>query len=103
MDLDGNTATNQLQQRYFDTFRKANVAYREGGCESFEDYLDRGLVFHFNYSKYIKNKATEVQLSAKFSNNLPANTRLFLCAHDTRIVEMTSVGGLIPEVRSRNV
>ena len=100
--VNGNTATNQLQQRYFDTFREAGVAYREGGVESYEDYLDRGLLLHWSYVKDTNNKATEVQLSAKFNAALPANTRLFLVAHFTKIVEMTSVGGNIVEIRSRN-
>ena len=100
--VDSNTATNQLQQRYFDTFREAGVAYREGGVESYEDYLDRGLLLHWSYVKDTNNKATEVQLSAKFNAALPANTRLFLVAHFTKIVEMTSVGGNIVEIRSRN-
>ena len=100
--VNGNTATNQLQQRYFDTFREAGVAYREGGVESYEDYLDRGLLLHWSYVKDTNNKATEVQLSAKFNSGLPANTRLFLVAHFTKIVEMTSVGGNIVEIRSRN-
>ena len=97
-------STNQLQQRYFDTITESGMIHNVGGVESFEDYLERGVMVYYKYLKDANNQgATDVQLSANFASNLPANTRLFLCALHTKIVEVTTQRGLVVQVRQKAV
>lgn len=98
------TTTNQLQQRYFDTISESEMIHNVGGVESFEDYLERGVMVYYKYLKDANNQgATDVQLSANFGKNLPDNTRLFLCALHTKMVEITTQRGLVINVRQRAI
>lgn len=97
------TSTNQLQQRYYDVISESGMLYNVGGCESFEQYLDRGLIIYYDFLRDVDNKSTDVQLSANFGANLPPNTRLFCCALYSRIVEITTQNGLVVNVRSKSV
>lgn len=97
------TSTNQLQQRYYDVISESGMLFNVGGCESFQQYLDRGLIVYYDFLRDVDNKSTDVQLSANFGANLPENTRLFCCALYSRVVEVTTQNGLVVNVRQRTI
>lgn len=97
------TSTNQLQQRYYDTITESGMIDNVGGVESFADYLTRGPFYYYQFVKAAGNLATDVQLSALFGSNLPANTRLFLVAFYSKAVEVTTQAGLVVNITQSSV
>jgi hypothetical protein len=72
-----------------------------GGVERFEDYLTRGPVYHFDFSRTADDNSTELQVSASFKGALGAGVSMYICAWYTRVVEIASRGGTIQEVTGR--
>ena len=98
----GYTATsNKLQQRYRDTYADAGMLSSAGGVERFEDYLTRGPIYHFDFSRTADDNSTELQITSTFANALPAGTSMFVCAWYTRVFEVASRGGTIQSVEAR--
>lgn len=97
----GATSTNELQQRYIDTISETGMLYNTGGCESFEEYLKRGIYIYYEFLKPESNKATDLQLSCNLAPGLPADTRLFIASLYTRRVDITTAGGLVVQVSSK--
>ena len=93
--------TNQLQQRYRDTYADAGMGNSAGGVERFEDYLTRGPMYHFDFSRTADDNSTELQVSADFSTALGPGVSMFVCAWYTRVVLIQSRGGTIQSVASQ--
>lgn len=93
---------NYLQQRYFDSFRECDMINNVGGIEKFNDYLERGLVVHYSFLRDVSDKSTTVQISATLGN-VPANSRLYLCAWYSRVVEIITNEGSVVDVRGLSV
>ena len=92
---------NQLQQRYRDTYSDAGMLSSAGGVERFEDFLTRGPVYHFDFSRTADDNSTELQVSADFSSALGVGVSMYVCAWYTRVVDIASRGGTIQSVESR--
>jgi hypothetical protein len=92
---------NQLQQRYRDTYADAGMLSSSGGVERFEDFLTRGPVYHFDFSRTADDNSTELQVSASFKGALGAGVSLYVCSWYTRVVDIASRGGTIQSVESR--
>ena len=91
--------TNLLLQRYNDTYVATGNALDAVGCESFDDYLKRGCYYHFDFSRDMHNRSTEVQIMTDF-HNLDPTCKLFIASWNTRVTDITHSQGLIVAVNS---
>lgn len=89
---------NQLQQRYFETQMESGMLHSEGGSESFEDWLARGCLYLFDFSKDENSRTTQLQLQATFSGNV-SSANLFICAFYESKVEIATENGMVQNVR----
>jgi hypothetical protein len=92
--------TNQMQQRYVDTQIESGLIDNVGGAESFQDWMDRGPLYHFSYSKSMDDRATQLQISTKFkSGSFAGNAYLFVVAWHSVQCEIITEHGQIVSVR----
>jgi hypothetical protein len=101
--FDNNQATpsqlkNLLQQRYYDTYRECDLLSNDGGIETFDDFLSRGMVVHYSFVRDSEDKATNVQISLT-SGVLPPNSRIFVAAWVNTVAEITTDNGSVVAVR----
>ena len=96
-----NQTTSELQQRWRDAYADAGTLVSAGGCESYEDWLTRGAVYHFDFSRSADDSSTELQVSANFNIALGSGASMFVCAWYTRVAEFVSRDGSIQSVESR--
>lgn len=104
--------TDQLQQRYRDTYEESGRVSKVDGSESYYDWLQRGPIYHFNFERDISNRATEVMLNTTFKGlpNGPGTSaiggtgtaRVFCISHYRRDVQITTAAGSIVNVTARN-
>ena len=97
-----NDNTNKLQQRYLDTQIESTQAFSSGGCESFKEWAESGLLLHYNWARDASDRSTQLQIQANFGE-MEANANLFVVAHYSRTVEMSVTNGFISEVRSLTI
>ena len=98
---------NNWQQRYVDNLRECNMLDSVGGAETFAEFLERGIYVHYSFARDESDRSTQVQLSTAFTG-VPGNvfadaTKVFLCSHYTRAVELTTSNGSIVAVRTLTV
>lgn len=93
---------NLLQQRYHDTYNEAGMLGGAGGVERFEEYLERGPVYHFSWERDVEDASTELQVTANYAGGgLPAGSSIFVAAWYSRSISISSSGGMVREVQSR--
>ena len=88
--------TNHLPQRY--EWNSSNCGMAEIGGESYEDWLERGII---NTTKFIKekgNNATELQLQTDFGD-VSGDVELFVASLYRNIVKVTVKSGFITLVQ----
>jgi hypothetical protein len=93
------STTNYMKQRYTDTQLYSGKFWSEGGSESFSDWLKRGPMYHYSFIRDENGRSTHVQLSTQFGN-LAANSNVMICAHYTKVVQITTSNGFVVEVQS---
>ena len=94
---------NNWQQRYVDNLRECNMLDSVGGAETFAEFLERGIYIHYSFARDESDRSTQVQLSTAFSGAFTEVTKVFLCSHYTRAVELTTANGSIVAVRTLTV
>lgn len=65
---------NQLVQRYNDTMMQAGCYHAEGACETFQEWLNRGMYFYFNWPKDGFEDNTRVNVNVQFSQQFNDDT-----------------------------
>jgi hypothetical protein len=95
---DYNSTTNQLQQRYLDTYNESGGIFNDGGTESLADWLQRGPLFHFSFIKDKNERSTQLQLSVDYANAFDKNHNIFVAAWHTSEVEIAVENGMIQNV-----
>lgn len=90
---------NYLQQRYLDTQLYSGKMWDQGGAEAFASWLKRGPMYHMSWLRDQSDRSTHVQLNIQFEN-LEANANVFLCAHFSRVCEITTQNGFVVSVNS---
>lgn len=90
---------NYLQQRYNDTQLYSGRFFDAGGAETFPQWLKRGPLYHYTFIRDIDNPATQLQISAQFGT-LELNTNLIVCAHYSKVVQISTQNGFVIEVKS---
>jgi hypothetical protein len=75
-----------------------------GGCETFQDHILRGPYYHFSFARDSDDRSTQVQVSAKVNFTAPnvadVGANLFLVAWYGRGVEISTMNGMIQQIRS---
>ena len=94
------TNTNKLQQRYLDTQIESGQAFSPGGCETFQQWVDSGLLLHYNWSRDPDDRSTQLQIQCDFTSVEPG-TNLFVVAHYSRTCVLTVEKGFISQVETR--
>lgn len=93
---------NQVQQRYLETHLESGLIHSQGGAETIEDYMNRGMMYHFSFDKDSEDKSTQVQVSTEFSG-IGNSAHLFILAFYKQKVEITTNNGYTANVRNWNV
>jgi hypothetical protein len=99
------SSTNELQQRYHDTYEESGLDIPSGGCETFTDWLRRGPYYHFSFKRDRDNMSANLQIQATFNGpttRLDAS-RLYIVAHYRKTAQITVQGGLVTSTRTEVV
>lgn len=95
---------NRLEQRYFETYEELGIDTNALGCESYDDYLQRGPMYHFHFVRDENNRSSEVSVSTTFNglssgpmSNYPndGSALVFVIAHFRNVARITTSGGRI--------
>lgn len=100
--VNGANGSDLSQQRYLDTQLYSGRIWSEGGAESYADWKKRGGLYHFSFTRDASDRSTQLQVASSWSN-LPANSMLFVVAHFTRAVSISTENGLVTSVESMAV
>ena len=90
-------STNYMTQRYSDSQMYADKMFTEGGAEPIEDWFARGPMYHFSWIRDQNDRSTHCQVNIQYEN-MAADTNLFLCAHYSNTVQITSENGYVTDV-----
>lgn len=92
-------STNQLQQRFIESQMESGLINSAGGSESYEDWLERGQLYHFQFTKPTDDLSTQLQLTGSFDGDWSGvNANVMVCAHYHSRVMIDSQGGRIVNV-----
>ena len=82
----------------------SNSHLKTHGCETFEDYLKNGAIYHFDFSRDATNRSTEVQVLTQYKI-APVSTanKLFVCAWYRNTVSYTTKQGSIVSVMTASI
>ena len=94
--------TQQLYQRYIQTALESGQYFQLTGAETFEEWMERGPIFHETFVKSADNLATRVHVVGQYGT-VTGNCRAFLIAHYSRTIKITRQNGLVVNVQSLNV
>jgi hypothetical protein len=98
------TNTNKMTQRYLETQLESGKIWSAGGGESFSDYVKRGPLYHFSWSRDKDDRSSQVQVAIGFNGaGIAPNTNLFVVAHYTKTSIIGVKDGYITEVISKAV
>jgi hypothetical protein len=88
-----------MSQMYYQSLLDSDRASMSGGAESQNDWLARGPMMCFNFSKDVDNRSTEVQVSIEYGGVAWDNTsKLLLVAEYTNQIDIHTQQGLITQV-----
>ncbi len=108
------TSTNELQQRYLDSYYDAQMIGVDdekekpgqlGGVETFSQWVQRGPFFTYVFMKDSSSRATEVLVNVQYSDAAVTNgtTNIFLVAWYRRTVDYTVAQGMVTQLATRDV
>jgi len=89
-----------LRQRYHDTMCNAGLA--DLSCETFDDWLKRGVLLYYSWIKSDDNRSTELQLSIDYEDPSPAvfeSSHIFVGALHRNLVEIMVESGYTTSIR----
>lgn len=92
------TAIDNTVQRYVDTMLENGAYFDNGGCESIEDYHERGSYYYFGWSRDGTDRSTRVAVHSGFSALLGTgqdNANCLLFAHSKQVGKITVVDGQV--------
>lgn len=92
----------KLQQRYLDTQIESTQAFSSGGCETYQQWVENGVLLHYNWARDASDRSTQLQLQLDFAQMEPG-AKVFLVSHYSRSVEMSVTNGFISEIRSLSI
>ena len=96
----GGRNSNLMFQRYRDSLYELDMNIDSLGCESFEDWLQRGGFYHFSFDKDHMAKNTQLQVLSKFAPALEPTSKLFVVSWFKRSIQITTNKGMITAVNT---
>lgn len=87
--------TSNLAQRYY--WNAENCGLAELGGETFEDYLDRGIIYATEFVKPPGDCSTQLQIQLDFGN-LTGEVELFIACYYRNVAKVSVSDGLITKV-----
>ena len=99
--VSGTNYSNMLQQRYLESYENISGQVGMVGCESYSDWLERGLVFHFDFTRDHQSHDTELQLNLTNSSTSVelTNMKVFVVSWYRTAVSYDSANGAIQSVK----
>ena len=102
IDSDYKVTVNTLYQRYVSTALESGQFFNLTGCETFEEWCERGPIFHEIFIKSADNLATRLHVVANY-RKMTHISRLFVVAHYSRTIKIIRQNGLVVSVTSSSV
>lgn len=94
---------NFMKQRYLDTQIASGLAFSVGGAESYNTWLnENGPLMHYDMDKDAEDRSTNLQLNIEYGN-IEASANVFIVAHYTRVVKISTTNGMISNVASLSI
>jgi len=94
---------NRMVQRWLSSQYHSKKINNQGGTEAFNEWMDRGPYYHFDFQRDKMDSSTYVNVQISFgAPGLPAGCQLMLVAHYTRQVELSYESGYVTQVVSTN-
>jgi hypothetical protein len=87
---------NHIKQRYTDTIIETGQIHSDGGCESFSQWLTSP-IYHYDFVRDSEDRSSQLQVNINYST-MDAATNLFVIAHYSRRVDITTTNGFISSV-----
>jgi hypothetical protein len=95
----GNLSKDYTINRYIDSNIYSGSFFGTGGCESLEQYHDRGMYHYFATPRDADDASTRVVVNAGFQNGADvANMRILLLAHSRQVARIEMIDGRIQSV-----
>jgi hypothetical protein len=94
--------SNPMYQRYISTALESGQFFQLTGCETFEEWVERGPIFHETFIKSADNLSTRLHVVATYGA-INATCRLFMVAHYSRTIKIIRQNGLVVSVTSSSV
>lgn len=93
-----------LTQRYGDSLLNAGLYSAEGGAESLDDYLARGLYLHFRTDRDATDRSSVVRIHQQFTmNSQVSNLNVLLFDHYRKVARVTIQDGRVVNVEVEDV
>jgi hypothetical protein len=96
----GGRNVNLMYQRYRDSLNELDMNIDSLGCETFEDWLQRGGFYHFSFGKDSMARNTQLQILSKFSPALEPSSKMFVVSWYKRSIQITTNKGMIVDVQT---
>jgi len=90
--------TDRTAQRYAETQIMSGCMFNEGGCESIQEYHDRGSYYHFKCPQDAGSRATRVIVHQGFNAADVDNMRLLLFSHHKSVMYVSVKDGQVLSV-----
>lgn len=90
-------------QRYVETMLNTHQYFNEAGCETIQEWRDRGSYHYFNVPRDGGDHSTTVGVNVQFSTALSAASSMILFDHYRKVVRLAVKGGQVVEVEEQFV
>ena len=100
-DSTANARKNRIAQRYNETQLESAQYFNPAGCETYQEWLARGLYMLYNFPKSGEDSSTRVQVNSEFGNDGGAETqsmRILLFSISRTSAQITISNGQVSDV-----
>lgn len=99
-DSEYQTTKNHLISRYHETYTNCDLV--KYSCETFDDWVNRGGLYYFNWVRSADDRSTECQLTCSFGTLADA-TRMFVASAYRNVIKVNVSSGFITSVQKLSV
>ena len=99
--VSGTNYSNMLQQRYLESYENISGQIGMVGCESYSDWLERGVFYAFDFTSDSQTRDTELQLNMILNSSDTVSiqqTKVFVVSYYKTLVKYSSKSGAIASV-----
>ena len=98
-DVQFDGANDYLKQRYMENLIYSGNYFNQGGNESYQDWLDRGMFFYFSWPKNSNNGSDQVSVNFKFRTSVGSNGNVLLFDFAKKIAFVKMENNMVRDVR----